>query len=262
MLFILLFEICLDFVRDTIDSRAHRQKRQKKRHKMKFSSSVFLVSCLSTLLAIAPASARNGGSVRHSTFSKYWYCWLGCYDTHPCCEDFKDKGLRGGLQDALQRAHEAEEYVPSCKEIFDVCAGGDDVLTGADYETCAARQGSEQEVADDVALFTESYPDGLTKEEACSEDTMMKKTKGATKEADMDYREAALKECTDVFERMDIDKDGELSLEELETVVDSEVKANVADTKIQEFVDAMGNLDLNNDEIIDKEEFMSACLKN
>merc|ERR1711933_18989 len=73
---------------------------------------------------------------------------------------------------------------------------------------------------------------------------------------------AALKECAGLFERMDIDQDGELSLQDLETVVDSKIKNNVDNSQIREFVDAMANLDLNNDEIIDNGEFMSACLNN
>jgi len=90
---------------------------------------------------------------------------------------------------------------------------------------------------------------------------LKKVVKKAAKKTEIN-KEAALKECAGFFERMDIDQDGELSLQDLETIVDTKIKNNVDDSKLREFVDSMADLDLNNDEIIDNVEFMSACLND
>jgi len=76
------------------------------------------------------------------------------------------------------------------------------------------------------------------------------------------YSEADVNECKGFFNMMDKDGNGELSVDDLEVVIDSKVKAHVDKAEIRQFVEDIGKADTNNDEIISKREFMSACLND
>merc|ERR1712150_296849 len=78
-----------------------------------------------------------------------------------------------------------------------------------------------------------------------------------------DYTEEDVKECEGYFKKMDIDNDGTLSLHDLKIVIDTKVEqGNTDEAELQTFVSDLGNLDINNDELIDANEFMSACVHN